>query len=307
MRTDKDAARPQRDDAVEQSTPEAARRRSVLEKAKARANAPRPGPLRDTPRFDEVQAAGKTMRPAPGHDTPPPTLSRGTADALAAMAEANANRTAAPAADVQDPAPRTVPDGPLDREAISELLGVDLLVASEIYSIAYPSRDDDVPLKRRIEMRLQPIDIGEFLMNGSVTQVVPLIQPSESVRKGLNITFQTVTDAVEAVVDRLLSVEAAKIRKERDGDTFIDVEMSQREYVRRQNEYAIAVHVSAYGEAKWPPLLNGSGVVDEGAIQQRMAKVRQIPSPVFGMMVDNLGWFLVRVQRTLEVAVLGNG
>jgi hypothetical protein len=261
--------------------------------------------MENVPRFDEVHAAGKTMKPAPGHATPPPGLSKGTSEALAAVERANEGRQA-PAAEPEAPA-EVQAEGPLDRDDIAALFGIPLDRASEIFSIAYPTADDNVSVRRRVERRLPALDIGEFLMNGSATQAVPLIPVTETVKKGLTITYQSVTEAVEAVVDYRLSTEAAKIRKERDGEKFVDVEMSQREYVRRQNEYSLAVHVHAYGEQKWPALLTAAGAVDENSLDSRLAKVRQIPAPLFVMAIQNLAWFLDRVQRTLEVAVLGNG
>ncbi len=300
---------PQRDDAAAASTAEAKRQREILEKAKARSRgnaSERPGSLQNVPRFDEVHAAGKTMKPAPGASSPPPALSRGTVDALAAVAAANAaNAASTPGEEDQESLPAP-PATDLNVDEIADLFGVQKDVAREIYKLAHPE-DPKPGARERIEKRLSPIDIGEFLMNGSVTQAVPIIPASDTVRGGLTITYQTVTDAVEASVDRLLSEEAAKIRKVRDGEAYVDVEMSQREYVRRQNEYALAVHVAQYGPTKWPSIVLTGGAVDEAAILARMQKVRQIPSPVFGMAIENLSWFLQRVQKLLEVAVLGNG
>jgi hypothetical protein len=295
---------PQREDGEQDQ-----RRRGILERAKARASAggDRPKALENVPRFDEVHAAGKTMKPAPGHSTPPPGLSKGTAAALDAVEEANRSRPVEPSQEAEAVAPAG-PAAPLDRDDIAELFGVTPAVAREIFSLAYPAEDDNISLRRRVEKRLPALDIGEFLMNGSATQAVPIIPVTDTVRKGLTITYQSVTEAVEASVDYHLSTEAAKIRKERgEGDKFIDVEMSQREYVRRQNEYALAVHIAAYGDQKWPALLSANGTVDEPALALRLTKVRQIPSALFGMAIQNLSWFLDRVQRTLEVAVLGNG
>jgi hypothetical protein len=293
----------QREDNVANAGAEA--RRKILERAKANAEkgGSRPGPMEGVPRFDEVDRESKTMKPAPGHATPPPGLSRTTLDALNAVAAANVGRADVPPEVAPEAEPATAE--PLTRETIAILLDISKEQASEVLAIVRPG--DSISTRKRIEARLSPIDIGEFLMSSHATQAVPLIPPTESLRKGLTITYQSVTEAVEAAVDRRLSTEAASIRKERDGTGFIDVEMSQREYVRRQNEYALAVHVQAYGDQRWPVLLTAAGAVDEGNLDLRMAKVRQIPAAIFAMAIQNLAWFLDRVQRTLEVAVLGNG
>ena len=280
-------------------------RRKILERAKSNAErgGQRPGPMEGVPRFDMVDTESKTMKPAPGHATPPPGLSRNTIEALNAVASANQGSAELPSDEAAVEVPP--PAEPLTREMIATLLDISPERASEVLNIVRPG--NDISTRRRIEARLTPIDIGEFLMNSHATQSVPLIPATESLRKGLTITYQSVTEAVEAAVDCRLSTEAARIRKERDGTGFIDVEMSQREYVRRQNEFSLAVHIHAYGDQRWPVLLTATGAVDEGALDLRMATVRQIPAAIFVMAIQNLAWFLDRVQRTLEVAVLGNG
>lgn len=294
----------QREDASALPEGESARRRSVLDAAKARALAKggRPQDMTGTPRFDRVEEDAKAMRPAPGHNMAPPTLSPQTSAALEAIAAAN-QRSPAEEPVVEDEA---LPD--LDMQAIGELLRVDMRTAKRIHDILHPEKDSDTSRRRAVEKRIvNKLDIGEFLMNGTVTQRVPVIPVTETTRTGLEVTYQTVHDVVESYVDRALADEAAKIRKVREGETFVDSEMSQREYVRRQNEYALATHVKSYGSTSWPAVVKPDGNVDENAMQKRISLVKQIPSPLFTLLVNNLGWFLERVQEALDVAVLGNG
>lgn len=294
----------QREDASALPEGESARRRSVLDAAKARALAKggRPQDMTGTPRFDRVEEDAKAMRPAPGHNMAPPTLSPQTSAALEAIAAAN-QRSPAEEPVVEDEA---LPD--LDMQAIGELLRVDMRTAKRIHDILHPEKDSDTSRRRAVEKRIvNKLDIGEFLMNGTVTQRVPVIPVTETMRTGLEVTYQTVHDVVESYVDRALADEAAKIRKVREGETFVDSEMSQREYVRRQNEYALATHVKSYGNTSWPAVVKPDGNVDENAMQKRIGLVKQIPSPLFTLLVNNLGWFLERVQEALDVAVLGNG
>jgi hypothetical protein len=297
----------QREDAAAGASDDAQHHRRILEAAKARAKArgDRPGEMTGTPRFDQVHEASKNMRPAPGHDVPPPTLSPETSRALEEVARAN--RPVPQEPQVEEAAPERAEAMELDVEGLADLFGIDLRLATRVHEELHPVESQDALIRRRIEQRLQPIDIGEFLMNGVFSQKVVIVPMSETVKTGLAITYQTVSDAVESVVDRLLSEEAARIRKVRDGEKFIDVEMSQREYVRRQNEYALAVHITSYNGDHWRTLIQPDGTVNEDALQARLAKVRLIPSPVLTYALQNLGWFLERVQSALEVSVLGNG
>lgn len=286
-------------------------RRALLEQAKARTAAQsRPGDMQGTPRFDEVVEAGRGMRPAPGASTPPPTLSKGTSDALAAVVEANRNRPAPAAAEETD-TPKE-PAAEFTTDTLAETLRCDARTARRVFEVLYPEKEPGsaVAMRRAIEKRLGALDIGEFLMNGVLSQRVTIIPPSEMLKSGLEVTFQTVTDGVEAHIDRLLSDEVARIRHVRlaeGSDKVVDAEMNQREYVRRQNEYAFAVHIRNYAGAQWPSVTKANGEVDETAVQKRLSMVRQVPSPLFALVINNLGWFLERVQETLDVAVLGNG
>lgn len=289
----------QREDASGVPEDERARRRSVLEAAKQRAKqrGGRPQDMTGTPRFDQVQEQARAMRPAPGHDTPPP-LSKQTTAALEAVAAANRQETG------EAEAPEETEDevsAIRDVDGIADVLGVDLRTARRILEVINPGKDAAAAARAAVEARCGKIDIGEFLMNGTVSQKVPIVVP------GLEITYQTVPDLVEAHVDRLLAEEAAKIRKVRDGDNFVDSEMSQREYVRRQNEFALVAHIRSYNGTTWPTLVKPDGNIDENAVTKRLALVRQLVTPIFGLAINNLSWFLERVQDALDVAVLGNG
>lgn len=298
----------QREDA---GSPSAAMdRKSVLARAKERSRArvgggERPGDMEGTPRFDQLQSDPR-MQAAPGATSPPSALSKGTAVALEAVAQANRDRPAPPEAPEAPEEP-----GTLEPEDLVEVLQCDARTARRVWEVLYPENDPSGLGKQRkaIEKRVGPLDIGEFLMNGVVSQRVPII-PSAGDQKGLEVVFTTVTDGVEAHIDRLVADEAARIRHVRlegGSDKVIDANMTEREFVRRQNEYAVVAHVRSYMGQAWPPITNAQGLVDEAAVRTRLEKVRQLPSPVFVLIINNLGWFLDRVQETLDVAVLGNG
>lgn len=301
----KEPTKIQRADASSPAT--SADRKSVLERAKDRTRTrDRPGDMTGTPRFDDL-ASDPRMQAAPGAGTPPPSaLSKGTSQALEAVAAANKTRPAEPATEEEPTAPED-----FDAESIAETLRCDLRTARRIVEVLYPEREpgSTARLRKAVEARVGPLDIGEFLMNGVASQRVPII-PASDTQKGLEVVFATTVDGVEVVIDRMISDEGARIRHIRlseGSDKVVDAQMSEREFVRRQNELAVAVHVRSYMGNAWPALVNAQGLVDEAAVQKRLALVRQISAPLFVMIVNNLGWFLERVQETLDVAVLGNG
>jgi hypothetical protein len=233
----------------------------VIARAKSGQVAERPKDLTNTPSFENTQRSWESR-------TPPKTqLSPKTAAGLSALAESNP-----PPA----PAPRAV-----DREEADEPQE-----AAEDSKIDTAPVDDTEKLRKAIESRISSeIDIGQYLINGEVTQVVPVI-PNK-----LEITFRSVTDLEEAYVDTQLSKNK---------------EASTRTFVRTSNEWALAFHIAAVNGTRWPATVV-DGKINEAAMEKRLAHVRKLSSPVFQLLTQNLVWFLERVSKSLTMEVLGNG
>jgi hypothetical protein len=284
------------------------RYRKAIEKAKAKGSGrQRPGDLENTPRFDDIQADAQRARINPNPEPPPSELSPETAKSLEAVAAASA--AAARHREAQGVSEEGEGPEELSLEDIEALFGVGRLEALTIETIAYPERNTDrsATMRRAVENRCNPVDIGQYLMNGIITQMVPIIPAGDS-HKGLTVVYRTVSDAIEVFVDKALSEEASKIRTLRgDDNKSVDVEMSKREYQRRSSEWALAAYIHSYQGQKWPNPLKETGDVNEDAMHQRLANVRQIPSQLFAVVSTNLGWFLERVDKEINVAALGNG
>jgi hypothetical protein len=235
----------------------------------------RPGEMKGTPRFDEVDSGWDTQA-RPSH------LSEKTTSQLQAVAEATAAATAA-----QE-------EGSFDSEeedpyALDGTSIRDRPIAAANIAEAEPEEDltDDEKLRRAVESRLKDaIDIGQYLMNGETTQSIPIIP------KKLVVKFRTVTDLEESFVDDQLAKE---------GD------MTARAFLRRANEWALAFHIAEVNGHKWPITQDGDGTVNEKSIQRRLVHVRKLSSPVFTLIIKNLAWYLERVQDSLNMEALGNG
>lgn len=243
------------------SKTKSAKYKDLIARAKAKDRS-RPGDMTGTPRFDEVNTSW---------DMPdrPTQLSEGTTAGLQAVAEA----TAAAAAE-------TAEEDPYE---------VDGHVSAAQFEADEPEETltEDERLRKAIESRIKSsIDIGQYLMNGEITQSVPII-PNKLV-----VTFKTVTDLEESYVD-------AEMAKEGD--------ITARAFLRKSNEWALAFHIADVNGIKWPPTQDGDGTISNKAIQRRLAHVRKLSSPVFTLITKNLAWFLERVQSTLNMEALGNG
>ena len=262
----------------------------------------RPEDLTGTPRFDDVQQQAHEIRPAPGSDRPPPqALSDDTTRALQAAADATAEAQRAPSA------PAEAEEVVLTPEDIEDIFDCDRLRALMILQTAYPDREGvgtEGAIRRAIEKRCSALNIGQFLMNGVMSQVVRII-PASGGNPGLTVKFTTIVDDVEVDLERRLADESTRIRKDRAGS--LDVEMSRQEYERRTRELALAAYINEYQGKTWPSLRTQAGVLNGDSLDQRLALVRQLPAALFTLLTNNLSWFLDRVQKELNVAVLGNG
>ena len=254
-----------------------------------------PGDLEGTPRFDELPDT-PALTPVPGADQPPGELSKESMEGLEAVNEAMRRQLER---DVAAEPPE--PPEELTALVVADRLGIPVQQAEEVMRVLRPDLTLEARARKAVEERLEEPDIGQYLMSGILTQRVPIVPDR------LEVVFQTIGDAVEVWIDTELGREASQIRKAREEGHY-DSEMSQREYVRRQNEWAVAVHMHTYQGNRWPRMVNDkTGEVDDKVMEVRLKYVRQLSSPIFALLSQNLGWFLERVTDSLNMAVLGNG
>lgn len=149
-----------------------------------------------------------------------------------------------------------------------------------------PELSEEEKIKLAVEARVSSLDIGQYIMSGVATQTVPVIPDK------LVVVFRTITDAEEVYVDKVLSLEK---------------DITSRQFVRRNNEYALATHIHSVNGHKWPQHIKGDEEVDLEVMEVRLRHVRKLSSPIFNLLTDNLNWFLQRVHKELTFEVLGNG
>lgn len=149
-----------------------------------------------------------------------------------------------------------------------------------------PELSEEEKIKLAVEARVSSLDIGQYIMSGVATQTVPVIPDK------LVVVFRTITDAEEVYVDKVLSLEK---------------DITSRQFIRRNNEYALATHIHSVNGHKWPQHIKGDEEVDLEVMEVRLRHVRKLSSPIFNLLTDNLNWFLQRVHKELTFEVLGNG
>jgi hypothetical protein len=279
--------------------------KKAISKAKARGSRLRkPEDMEGVPRFEDIADAPKMRDIAEmaARGPTPEGLSDETVKGLSAMAEATAARAPEEESDEEEESRE------FTREELANLFGINTAVAAQVEQLVYPERnpDETSQLRKAIEARCDELDIGQYLMNGFVSQKVSIIEPGDN-HPGLAVSFRTIPGSLEVYIDKVLSEEAAKIRTTRDEGKSVDVEMSTREYQRRSSEWALAAYIESYQGKTWPQHLDRQGNVNADAMEQRLQLVRTIPSHLFSLVGTNLQWFIERSVDKLNVAILGNG
>ena len=241
--------------------------KSIVERAKARA-AERPGPLQNTPRFDQLPDRNSPLDVQPvANPERQSMLSEKTVDGLKAISSVVAKAKAAE--QTADNAEDEVHKPEEVEEAPKELT-------------------DEEKLRAAIEARLSPIDIGQYLVSGGeVVQLVPIV-PGK-----LEVRFRTVTEYEEGWVDTYLGKQGGSL--------------TNRQILRALNECSLACYIESVNGSKWPPSVGRDGQVIPQNIDERLSRVRKLHSSVFALLVQNLGWFIDRVNKSLTVEALGNG
>jgi hypothetical protein len=213
-------SRKQTMDLVDQPVDPDAKRayRETIARAKARGRRERPGPMEGTPNFDDIQEPRMTVDAVRGPQKP-------QEQGLSPDTEAGLKALAAAQR-------KPVPQEPAAEVEASED------AAAEPESRELTNEEESDAIRETIEARVEEFDIGQYILSGGeMTQTVPII-PGK-----LEVTFRTATDYEEWYVDNQLA-------KDRD--------ITARQYVRRTNEWGLAMHISSLAGDKWPSSRTGT-------------------------------------------------
>lgn len=279
--------------AVQRSDPPTTASREALERAKNRASSMRPEAPTGTPRFDEAQDASRRIAPAIGDGTP---LSPKTIEALKAAAAATAESAAAreeQAAEEKEERVASPTKHTLD--SVIAALGCDAATAGKVLLLLDPTTDSTQAIRRAIEKRLRPMDIGQYLMNGSISQEIEIV-PKGADGSGLRVTLQSLTPEAELFLEQQMSAAIAAKK---------GAEMARSEYERLQTQSIVALYIFAVNDKPWPPLSTANGSISADAFAARLNRVKTLPA--FPLILQNISWFVERMNSALEVSVLGNG
>lgn len=138
---------------------------------------------------------------------------------------------------------------------------------------------EDNALRDAIERQCQPLDLGDLIVTGRVSQLVPVIP------KKLTVTYQS-----------LLGRESFWIERAAPTKGLTDV-VSRGSWV----VYArLTLSVTAIGGKQFEQITDDAGNVDDEKFERKFNHLMRMGERVLDVLLANLGWFDARVARLVE-------
>lgn len=157
-----------------------------------------------------------------------------------------------------------------------------------------PSTEDlfnNTRYKKKIEKRLEKMDVESLIMHGEVVQFVPILMKVNSPQPRLSATFRSVS-----------AMEDLAIKKR-----FYDEEGPDRFMIDRYSLMNLCIGLKSLNGAEQPPHLDENGKFDEAGFKKKFEKLLKMPHQLLALLVVNYIWFDERVRKLLVADELGNG
>lgn len=157
-----------------------------------------------------------------------------------------------------------------------------------------PSTEDlfnNTKFKKRIEKRLEKMDVESLIMHGEVLQFVPILMKKGSPQPKLSATFRSVS-----------AMEDLAIKKR-----FYEEEGPDRFMIDRYSLMNLCIGLKSLNGTEQPPHINEDGKFDDEAFKKKFNKLLRMPHQLLALLVVNYIWFDERVRKLLVADELGNG
>jgi len=139
-----------------------------------------------------------------------------------------------------------------------------------------------------IEARLKPMDIAEMIVNGFVTQRVPII-PGK-----LEVEFQSVSGEEDLAIKRLVMTDANALA------------VTERYHLDKFSLMALAVGIFAINDKPLPTHKKENAFNDE-LFWVKFNSVIRYPMPMLAALGANYYWFDIRVRKLFVAEKVKNG
>lgn len=147
--------------------------------------------------------------------------------------------------------------------------------------------------KKIIEGRLKDLDLSDLIINGRITQVVPIV-PGK-----FEPEFQSYGGDEDLYVKRMLGVEMENLKPMNSG--------LERYITDRYTLMGLTVSVKALNKVQFPTIYDKDGSWDEGLFWAKYRIISKFNYHMIGSLVVNWFWFDLRVRHLFKAEALGNG
>lgn len=247
----------------------------------------------------QLKAAAQPARRAGGAAEPTAKLSSQTLEGLEAIENFNKQRTSAEN-NTQREVEAEAAAGPAGgagqtkskftdqekRELLDELDDFDL---SRVKSSMFKDLLNNDEQRKLIEARLKPLSLASLVIDGRVTQVVP-IQPGV-----FEPEFQSYGGDEDLEVKRLLGEEAESSKP------------SERYLLDKYSIMGLTISLRGMNKRHLPDYRNAQGDFDEALFWKKYKLVSRLNFHMLGSLAVNWYWFDMRVRTLFKAEQLGNG
>lgn len=178
---------------------------------------------------------------------------------------------------------------PLTQEEREKLLSeMDDYQVSRLKSALFKDMLNNEVQRELIEARLQPLDLGDLIVTGRVTQVVP-VTPGR-----FEPEFQSYDGEDDLIVKRLIGDEAG-------------LATSDRYILDKYQLMGLTIALRALNKKQLPDYRDHDGKFDDNLFWNKYAIVSRFNYHMLASLMVNWFWFDMRVRRLFRAEELGNG
>lgn len=147
--------------------------------------------------------------------------------------------------------------------------------------------------KKIIEARLKPLDLSDLVLNGRVSEIVPII-PGK-----FEPEFQSYGGDEDLIIKRLLGEEMENLKPMNAG--------MERYITDRYTIMGLTVSMKAINKRQFPDIYDANGNWDNDMFWKKYKMVAKFNFHMIGSLVVNWFWFDLRVRHLFKAEALGNG
>lgn len=258
------------------------------------------GVIRNKERLAPQQVAQSLPTRGSAQGSPKATLKPETIEGLQALQKLEEERrqrnSATAAAQVEQEAVRGpagnagATEKQLSEEEKQKLLdSMDELDLSRVKKAMFKDMLNNEQQREIIEARLSPLDLGQLITEGRVTQVVP-IRPNV-----FEPEFQSYDGEEDLIIKRLIGEEAGL------------TSASDRYILDKYQLMGFTIALRSFNRRPLPDYRDAEGNFNEALFWKKYAIVSRLNYHLLSSMMVNWFWFDIRVRKLLRAEELGNG